>query len=232
MLTPLFALFVLAGCAAGTQQREVSYIESLPTFFELRNGPWLTNKWIRRPENLLAIHETFKKADYNRLLGTLFSDTSFIIQDIYIKKNGYSLADSLVCTYAEPENAPKYYREFWARRRKEGNDSVVHIILKDIISTTQYKLRSGILALNADSTLWNDTLLQLLDIEYRYDTLTTELALKDFETLKRLGFHQSAKNLLYECRNYDNINWNRAELEKTLIKTDSFIYPWFQDDTK
>lgn len=232
MITALLFLLFVACCDVGSQERTPCYIESRPTFFDLRHGDWLANKWIRRAENLLTIHETFKKFGYHHLLGTLLTDNPVMIQGIYIKKEGFVLIDSLEETFAQPESAPKYYREFWARRRKEGNDSIVHLILKDIILSTQSKLGEFTLAMTADSTRWNDTLLHLLGIEFRYDSLTNELACEDFETLKRFGFHQSAYNLLYESPTYDKINWNRTELETTLVKSDTFNYPWVPDTNK
>ena len=93
-------------------------------------------------------------------------------------------------------------------------------------------MTSGILQLKADDSKLNDTLKNLLEIEYRYDTLTNELARKDFETLKRLGFHQSAYNLLYERYKYQDITCDRDSLVKTIKQSNKFIYPWFQDDTK
>ena len=46
-----------------------NYMESKPTFYELCNGYWLINVCIRKPENLLTVHETFKSA-YNLLYET------------------------------------------------------------------------------------------------------------------------------------------------------------------
>ena len=235
MKTALFILstflLLLFSCNNSTTDRN-NYIESDPSFFELRNGNWLTNKWIRDPKNLLIIHETFKKIGYNNLVGQLLSDEPVIIQDIYINKTGYKLIDSLVLTYKDRNKGTKYYKEFWARREKEKNDSAVFIIVSDIQYSYKTKMTSGILQLQADNSKLNDTLKNLLEIEYRYDTLTNELARKDFETLKRLGFHESAYNLLYERYKYQDIKWDRDSLVKTLKQSNKFIYPWFQDDTK
>jgi hypothetical protein len=230
ILTSFFLLF--SGCNNSTTKNTNNYIESEPSFFKLRNGDWLTNKWIRNPKNLLTIHETFKKIGYNNLIGQLLSDEPVIIQDIYINKTGYKLIDSLVLTYKDRNKGTKYYKEFWARREKEKNDSAVFIIVSDIQYSYKTKMTSGTLQLQANNSKLNDTLKNLLEIEYRYDTLTSELARQDFETLKRLGFHQSAYNLLYESYKYQDIKWNRDSLVKTLKLSNKFIYPWFQDDTK
>jgi len=229
----LIGLFLLlTSCKTASTDDRKNYIESEPTFFELRHGSWITNKWIRNPENLLTIHETFKKVGYSNLIGSILSDNPVVVQDIYINKKGYDLVDSLVLTYTQRDKATTYYKEFWARREIERNDHVVFIILKDIQYSYKIKTASDALQLQVDNEKLNDTLNTLLKIEYRNDSLTTDLALKDFSTLRRLGFHQSAYNLLYESYKYRNIKWDRDRLAKTLKETNKFIYPWFQDDTK
>lgn len=227
ILTGLFLL--LTSCKNSTTDERKNYAESEPTFFELRNGDWLTNKWIRKPENLLTVHETFKKFGYTKLiLDHLLNDNPLIIQDIYINRPGRQLLDSLELTYNQTDIEGKYFREFWQRRKAEKNDSVVYIIIKDINSA----IRTGLASQDANPDLVNDTLIQLLQIDYRTDSLTEQLARQDFETLRRLGFHQSAYNLLFETYKYQDLKWDRDSLEKTLTQSKTFIYPWFQDDTK
>jgi hypothetical protein len=230
ILTGLILLFT--SCNNSTTDHRKNYAESQPTFFDLRHGNWLTNKWIRKPENLLTIHETFKKAGYNSLIGSILSDNPVMVQDIYINKKGYNLIDSLVLTYKEREKGTKYFTEFWARRENEKNDSAVFIILRDIQYSYKTKMTSSVLQLQADNSKLNDTLKTLVEMEYRNDTLTTDLALRDFATLKQLGFYQSAYNLLFESYKYHDIKWNRDSLVRTLKQTNRFIYPWFEDDTK
>jgi hypothetical protein len=169
---------------------------------------------------------------YNNLIGSILSDNPFIVQGIYINKKGYNLVDSLVLTYKQRDKGTKYYKEFWTRRENEKNDSAVFVILNEIKYSYKTKMASGVLQLQADNSKLNDTLKTLLEIEYRNDTLTADLAMKDFATLKRLGFHQSAYNLLYERHKYQDIKWDRDSLAKTLKQSDKFINPWFQDDTK
>ncbi len=229
IFTGLFLLLI--SCNNSTTDDRKNYVESEPTFIKLHNGDWLTNKWIRKPENLLTIHETFKKVGYNIIIGHLLSENPVIIQDIYINKKGYDLIDSLVLTYKMRDAGTKYYKEFWARREKEQNDSAVFVILSDIKYSYKSKLTSAALQQNADNSKLNDTLRQLLEIEFRYDSLTNKLAQQDFETLRRLGFHQSAYNLLFETYKYQDLKWNRDSLVKTLNQSNEFIYPWFQDDT-
>jgi len=226
-------LFLLTSCNNLTTNNRKNFIESEPTFFDLRNGGWLTNNWIRKPENLLTIHETFKKVGYmNLITDNLLFDNPLIIQDIYINKQGSHLLDSLELTYNQLDIKDKYYREFWKRRKVEKNDSAVYIIIKEINFAIKNKMGSGVLSLNTNPKLVNDTLANLLQIEYRTDSLTLDLAQQDFETLRLLGFHQSAYNLLFETYKYQDLNWNRDSLVKTLNQSDKYICPWFQDNTK
>jgi hypothetical protein len=227
ILTGFFLL--LTSCNNSTTDDRKNYIESVPTFFELRNGDWLTNKWIRKPENLLTVHETFKKFGYTKLIfDHLLNDNPFFIQDIYINRPGRQLLDSLELTYNQTNIKGKYFREFWQRRKAEKNDSVVYVIIRDI----NLAIKTGLSSQEANPAFVNDTLTQLLQIDYRTDSLTEQLARQDFETLRQLGFHQSAYNLLFETYKYQDLKWNRDSLEKTLTQSKETIYPWFQDDTK
>jgi hypothetical protein len=231
IFTVLFLL--LASCNYSTTDRRKNYIESKPTFYELRHEDWLTNNWIRNPENLLTIHETFKKVGYmNLITDNLLFNNPLVIQDIYINKKGINLLDSLELTYNQPDIKDKYYREFWQRRKRENNDSVVYMIIKDINYALKNKMGSAGISLNANPELVNDTLYNLLKIEFRTDSLSLEIARQDFETLRQLGFHQSAYNLLFENYKYQKINWDRDSLARTLNQSNIFMYPWFQDNTK
>lgn len=225
---------LLNSCNSSTTDNLKSYVESEPTFFELRNGNWLSNNWIRKQENLLRIHESFKKVGYMRLIkNNLLFDNPIIIQDIYINKQINHLFDSLELTYNLPVIKDNYYRAFWQRRKAEKNDSVVFIIIKDINFAIKHKMSPGVgLSLNVNPKLVNDTLVSLLEIEFRTDSLTKQQAQRDFESLRQLGFHQSAYNLLFETVKYQGLNWNRDSLAMTLKQSDKFVYPWFQDDIK
>ena len=88
------------------------------------------------------------------------------------------------------------------------------------------------LSLKVNPKILNDTLVNLLIIEFRRDSLTEHIATQNFATLKRLGFHQSAYNLLFETYKYHDLKWNKDSLSKTLRQSYKFIYPWFQDNIK
>ncbi len=150
----------------------------------------------------------------------------FLIRDVYIKKNFIQFFDSLEITYNLDSIGSKYFREFWNRRRNENNDSIVFEIVKDINLIGKQKI------IMHNQTFVNDTLHDLLKIQFRYDTLTNELAKQDFETLKKYGFHESAYNLLYERYSYNDIDWNRDSLVETLDTVTNYVGAWFEDNTK
>jgi hypothetical protein len=233
-LNKWFGLFLLlVGCNSTSSDIKQNYIESNPTFFELRNEDWLTNDWIRNPDNLMIVHETFKKMGYMNLIQHhhLF-ETPLLIQDIYINRKGLDLLDSLEITFIQPSIDDKYYREFWQRRVVEKNDTIVYTIISEINSAVKNKIQEGRDSSIVNQTWVNDTLATLLEIEFRTDNLTEKLAQKDIESLIKLGFHQSAYNLLFENSKYQSLKWNKDSLVKSLKYSPVFITPWFQANTK
>ncbi|MEM6516988.1 MAG: hypothetical protein AAF688_12450 [Bacteroidota bacterium] len=226
------SFLTLFSCSQNEKKARDYYVESQPSFFDLKHGDWTTNDWIRKPENLKMIHETFKKFGYMDLIGSRLNENPLILQEIYIKNKPYNLIDSLIISFENKELDVKQYREFWLRREKEKNDSVVYDILKDIQYSYESRLSSQELSMNPDRELVNDTLLQLLDIEYPRQTLTNEIAKNHFEKLMELGFHESAYNLLFERTEYSEIDWNREQLKKKLKTTEKNVYPWFEDNEK
>lgn len=225
-------LLTLFCCSQNKKNLKENYVETQPSFFQLKHGKWTTNEWIRKPENLKMIHETFKKFGYVNLISESFDDNPLILQDIYINNEPYNLIDSLIITFENKDLDVKYYREFWIRREKEKNDSVVYDILKDIQYTYHSKVDLQDKSMKPNRELVNDTLLQLLRIEYTEQPLTTDLAVEHFEKLKNLGFHQSAYNLLFERTEYSEIDWNKEELKKKLKTSENYVYPWFEDNQK
>jgi hypothetical protein len=228
----IIGLLIIFSCSQNDKETKENYIESQPTFFQLRHGDWTTNEWIRKPQNLKIIHETFKKFGYIELIGSRLNDNPFILQDLYIKNEPYNLIDSLILAFDNKDLDVKYYREFWLRRVIEKNDSVVYEILKDIKYSYKSKLSSAELSMNANEGLVNDTLYELLNIEYFKHPLTKGVAKSNFKKLVDLGFHESANNLLFERSEYSEVDWNKEELIKKLKTTENYVYPWFEDNEK
>jgi len=226
------SFLTLLSCSQKDKKTRDYYVESHPTFFDLKHGDWTTNDWIRKPKNLIMIHETFKKFGYMDLIGSQLNDNPITLQDIYINNKPYNLIDSLIIAFDKKELDVKYYREFWLRRKKEKNDSVVYGILKDIQYAYKSKLSSQEQSIKSAHELVNDTLLELLKIEFPKQALTTELALKHFARLNELGFYESAYNLLFERNEYSGIDWNRERLKNKLETTENYVNPWFEDNEK
>lgn len=229
-----FIIVSIISCSHHTENSDKQYfIESHPSFFDLNNENLLSNEWLRNPENLLMLHETFKKFGYNNLItGELFTADEIVYKDIYLKKSGIQLLDSLELTYNNPKLNVKYYTEFWQRRKNEKNDSVVFTIIKDINKAFKNKMSSFELSNNTNPNLVNDTLIKLLTIKFRNDTLNNNLALQDFSNLKKYGLHQSAHNLFFDYPNYVKLKLNNDSLFKTLITTSIEQKAWFKAENK
>jgi hypothetical protein len=228
LLTISLLIFLFLSCKNEKKSELEFYAENHTSFFDLRNGDWTKNSWIRKPENLKIIHESFKKLGYDRIEKLILKNSDeFLIQDIYIKKNFENLMDSLELTYEKPEIETKYYTEFWNRRKAEKNDSIVYVIIREFNS---YKLDKK--RLNYENQFANDTLIDLLNIEFDYANLNIEKAKSDFYTLKKYGFHQSAYNLLYERRKYSELELDREKLKKELTKSTEFNQAWLIDNEK
>ena len=212
------------------------YIEKKLSFFDpfeltYANGRYqgyTYETWIRKPDNLRMIHETFKKIGYERMFARFNnSDYCGFVHDVW--KPCHELIDSLIITYDLDTIASKYYREFWNRRIVEKNDSIVFQILKEV-SEIVYQGKE----VAYDSNMVNDTLYNLLEIREFEESLTNNKAKENFEYLRKIGLHSSAYNLLYERYQYYDIEWNRDELKATLMTDTINCCPqaFIEDDTK
>ncbi|MBI6118784.1 hypothetical protein [Salegentibacter maritimus] len=228
LLTILLPIFLFLSCKKDKQSELQFYSENQTSFFSLRNGDWTKNSWIRKPENLKMVHESFKKIGYSKLENLILKyENEFLIQDIYIKRNFEDLIDSLELTHDMPEIQGEYYAEFWNRRRAENNDSIVYEIIQEINS-----MKSDKNQLNYENHFVNDTLVDLLKIELNKDNLDLKKAESDFYTLVKYGLNQSGYNLLYERSEYSKFELDREELKKKLTKATEFKEPWLIDNEK
>ena len=209
LVTINILLLLLISCARNEKKESEFYIETQTSFFGLNHSDWTKSKWIRKPENLKMIHETFKKFGYEKLEDAIYkSENTIIGNGIYIKRNFDNVLDSLELTYNNQEIQTKYYTEFWNRRKAEKKQ------------------------LNYENQFVNDTLVDLLKMEFDNDNLNSEKAKSDFYTLKKYGLHQSAYNLLYERAEYSELELDREKLKKELTKATEFTYPWLMDTEK
>ncbi|MEE9363710.1 MAG: hypothetical protein V3U92_14010 [Cellulophaga sp.] len=228
LLTLNILILILISCVNKEKSETEFYIEKQTSFFGLNNSDWTKSAWIRKPENLKMVHESFKKFGYEKLESLIFkSYNEFIVHNIYIKRNFENVIDSLQLTYNKPEIQTRYYAEFWNRRKSENNDSIVYEIIREFNSMKSDKKR-----LNYENQFVNDTLVDLLKIEFDYSSLSPKDIETQFYILKKYGLHQSAYNLLYERPENFKVFLNRGKLKNELIKSKEFTYPWLQDTNK
>ena len=228
LLTILLLTFLFLSCKNDKKPELEFYAENQTSFFDLRNGDWTKNSWIRKPANLKMVHESFKKFGYEKLENLISkSESHFLIHGVYIKRNFENVMDSLQLTYNKPEIQTKYYAEFWNRRKAEKNDSIVYEIIREFNSIKSDKRK-----LNFQNQFVNDTLVDLLKIEFDNENLNSQKAESNFYLLKKYGLNQSAYNLLYERAEYSELELDREKLKKELIKTSEYEQPWLIDNEK
>jgi hypothetical protein len=228
LLTLNILILLLVSCVSKEKQEAEFYVENKISFFGLNHSDWTKSNWIRKPENLKMIHESFKKFGYEKLESKIYKNENlFIANGIYIKRNFENVMDSLQLTYNKPEMQTKYYAEFWNRRKAEENDSIVYEIIREFNSLKSEKKR-----LNYENQFVNDTLIDLFKIEFDNDNLNSEKAKSDFYTLKKYGLHQSAYNLLFERAEYSELELDRENLKKELTIAMEFTYLWLKDTEK
>ena len=228
LLTLNILILLLVSCVNKEKNEREVYVEKQTSFFGLNHSDWTKSTWIRKPENLKMVHESFKKFGYEKLENLIYkSEDLFIVNGIYIKRNFKNVLDSLQLTYNKPEIQTKYYAEFWNRRKAENNDSIVYEIIREF-----NLIKSEKRPLTYENKFVNDTLVDLLKIEFDNENLNSEKAKTDFYTLKKYGFHQSAYNLLFERTEYSELNLEREKLKMELTKATEFTYPWLIDTEK
>jgi hypothetical protein len=220
LLSVILIFVVVTGCNKATDAEDEEsnvkerYIEKQLPFTDLFYFRVKNNQWIRSSENIMTVHETFKKTFYKKYLTAAILDQKpFVDGDLYYNIPLRTKIDSLIITYPDFENATRYYREFWNRRKTEDNDSTVNIVLtevKKIIEGEEVETREG---------YHNETLQKLIDIWSDFEAMSTRIGLSHYEFFKTMDMHQSAYNLLYESMFYDNIDLNRDSLE-SLLKTE------------
>lgn len=225
----ILLLLILVSC---TRQNETTqnfyYKETRLSFYDPFNDDYAIQKWIRKPENIRTLHETFKKYGYSKIFSEddLTSNPCMIWS--YINKPCSTLIDSLILTYPENNKSPKYYREFWARRIAEKNDTTVYAVLKEVRDALILKK-----SLRFDEGLANDTIYNLLRIKMKKPE-NEEEATNNFTYLTQVGLHQSAYNTLFEATWYDELKWNRDKLKESLKVDTAYCAasPIIVDDTK
>jgi hypothetical protein len=222
-------LLILVACSAPTETVDNSfYTDDRLSFYDPEDETFSLNVWIRKPENILTLHETFKKYGYSKIFSDYHLSSNPCMIWSYINKPCSTLIDSLILTYFQADKSPKYYREFWDRRKAERNDTTVFAVLQEVKDEL---INNKKVTFNDRQT--NDTIYNLLRIKFKQPDNEAE-ARGNFDYLTKMGLNLSAYNLLYEAVWYENFKWNKEKLKQKL-KTDTVdnsAYPIVVDDTK
>jgi len=224
-------LLMITFCSCSSKEINLlpRYEEKKLSFEVIQNGYHTSNQWIKEPKNIEMIHETFKLIGYNKILNELNWITDGIRQ-LDNSRSLQNLIDSLHLSYKNTENNSTYYRQFWNRRSKEGNDKIVFKVISEIKSISNEKEKIS----SINTKLINDTLRYLCEIELK-DSLTTTEANSFLNYLISSGLHQSAYHVRSgENTKFDEIQWNQ-EPEKTYKKlniSSTFQKPWIMDNSK
>lgn len=217
-------------CGNSNEEKVIpNFKESELSFLHLRFGYEKTDNWIKNPENIMMIHETFKKIGYENLI----TKEEWIESGIWwldVWKSPNNLIDSLELTYGNYKESPKYYREFWERRINEGNDKSVYKVVNEI---KRLLIDDENIETKYESV--NDTLYKLMSYEYPERKLSNEESNELLNYLIDIGLHESAYNLASgETGKFKDAKWEKTykSVLKLLKKSDTNQRPWFQDDTK
>ncbi|RKN79842.1 hypothetical protein [Ulvibacterium marinum] len=237
----IILVLMTSGCVSDKKKSDNHpsryFIENKLSFFDPYEITYADHKyrgytyetWLRKPNNLEMLHETFKKIGYKKLISDYDLTSNPCLLWSYVKRPLNHIIDSLVITYPLDIIEAKYYREFWQRRKKENNDQVVFKILQEL---AEILLKDKPVEYNND--LVNDTLYNLVYMERVRQNPTEEQARQDFDYLKKIGMHGSAYNLLYENTSYKEIDWDKDKLSKELQTDNKRCCPrvWISDNTK
>ncbi len=221
-LLTIFILTTVISCDSNqtTEKKQLTerYIELESPFTDLFNYRIKDNQWIRHPENIMTVHETFKKDFYKTYLTPeVLDEKPFVNGNLYYNVTLRTKIDSLIKTYSDYQSSPKYYREFWTRRKKEKNDSTVFLVLTEvqqIINGDSVEIRE-----NMVSEKFEKMIQMVTDWQNGIDE---ELALSHFLFLKKEKMHQSAYNLLFENSLYSDLDLKIDSLKRTL-KTETVL---------
>lgn len=221
--------FLLVSCGKPTETVNNSfYTDKRLSFYDPSDETFSLNVWIRKPENIQTLHETFKKYGYGKIFSEYDLSSNPCMIWSYINKPCSALIDSLILTYPQADKSSKYYREFWNRRKAEQNDTAVFAVLKEVKDELINKNK---VTFNDRQT--NDTIYNLLKVKFKQPDNEVE-ARANFDYLTKIGLNLSAYNLLYETVWYENFKWDKDKMKQNL-KTDTVDnspYPIIVDNTK
>lgn len=226
----ILGILTLLSCGNSNEKKILpTFQENELSFLHLRFGYDKSNKWIKKPKNILMLHETFKKLGYKNLIKQeqWESDWNWWLD---VKHSPKNLIDSLELTYKDYKESPEYYREFWQRRINEENDKTVYKVVNEIKQILIVEEQ-----IEFDSKSVNDTLFNLMTFEYPERELSDKESNQLLNYLIEIELHKSAYNLVSgENGKFWNTQWEKEEKEviKLLQESESNHRPWFEDNTK
>lgn len=224
----IFILLLIGMLSCGNHKKSSQgpFFENELSFLFLKDNYDKSNKWIKQPTNIEMLHETFKEIGYVEILEHLNWTEEWTLQ-MDNRKSLKNLIDSLQINY-QKNDAPKYYKEFWERRIKDGNDLIVYKVLSEIKSISVGE------RVNAKSSLVNDTLKYLGRIELK-ESLSNVEANEFLGKLIDFGLYHSAWNVRSgENSKFESIQWENDPINtfEKLKTTKQFMKPWIEDNTK
>lgn len=227
----LLGIAMFWSCGNSSQKEIIpNFQEKELSFAHLKYGYDKNHKWIKNPENILMLHETFKKIGYQNIM-TKEKWNSEWNPYLDIKKSPKNLVDSLILTFENTAESPKYYKEFWERRKKEENKDTVFQVIKEI-----QQIMLGESEISIKEQMVNDTLKQLVSFVIPKRKVQDEEARQHLEYLINIGLHESAYNLISgENMRYSNVTWKQdktAVMDQLITSENNPKRPWFEDDTK
>lgn len=226
-------VLILLSCGNSNDKKTIpTFQEKELSFLHLRFGYDKSDKWIKRPENILMLHETFMKIGYTNLINKEDWESNWNWW-LDVKRSPKTLVDSLEITYSNYEESEKYYREFWQRRIEEKNDETVYRVVREIKQIMIADERVELDELDQESV--NDTLFQLMSFEFPERDLTENEKDSLLSFLIEIGLHESAYNLVSgENGQIWKEEWDKKkeEIIPLLSKSEYYQRPWFEDNTK
>lgn len=194
-----------------------SYLSSLIDHFT-----WQSYNFdhFRDKDIIEKLNNTVKAIGYSKFLAPEeYNDKIFNVSDYGISTRGglslKNLNDSLLVYKNDPQK--RYYYEFWERRKNEGTDSIITVVINDM--QTHYKdISKPMHSPEVDEIL--RTLLTFdLAIQSADSTNLKKYTMDCFDYLCKIGLKQSAYNLVYNTPETKSLQMNKDSVFRKLTLT-------------
>ncbi|WP_228037421.1 hypothetical protein, partial [Leptospira borgpetersenii] len=222
-----FLYFFFINCGIELPEYNGPFIERNEQIYQQRHQSLSKNKWIRKPENILIIHETLKKIGYKQIFTEEILNRGFFIfeEEVFFKGSLKNKIFSVNNCFSK-NICDSYSKKFVQRRKKEGNSDVTFLVIREV---KEILIHNKTLPIR--KKYYHPILSGLIKLEFANTKKSTAIAKNDFIFLVNNGFHQSAYNLLYERYDYQDVGLNTNELYKRLKRSKKNNLPWLLHDT-